>query len=317
MADTPVPVEVFCSYAPADADLYGKLETHLSLLRRQKRIALWHERLLDAGEDYQAKIDDHLNQAAVILLLISPAFLASDYCYGVEMERALERHQANQARVVPILLKPVDWQGAPFAHLTALPFNKTPITSWPNEDEALLDVATGLRKVIENLPQPLNKQSPVQAPPSGSMTGVPHTLENARQTFDVFLCHHTPDKPGVKQIGNLLKQHNLRPWLDEWELRPGLPWQRTLEKQIEQIKAAAVFIGQSGIGPWQQQELEAFLREFVERSCPVIPVLLPDAPEQPRLPLFLSGMIWVDFRKQDPDPLRQLIWGITGKRPED
>ena len=104
------------------------------------------------------------------------------------------------------------------------------------------------------------------------------------------------------------------PWLDEWELRPGLPWQRLLEEQIGQIKSVAVFVGRQGIGPWQQQELEAFLREFVNRSCPVIPILLPDAPEEPQLPIFLRGYTWVDFRRQDPDPLELLIWGITGIR---
>jgi hypothetical protein len=132
--------------------------------------------------------------------------------------------------------------------------------------------------------------------------------------FDVFLCHNGEDKPAVKKLGKRLKERGILPWLDEWELRPGLPWQRLLEQQIEQIKSAAVFIGQSGIGPWQQLELEAFLREFVGRGCPVIPVLLPDAPKKPGLPVFLRGMTWVNFRKRDPDPMEQLVWGITGER---
>lgn len=133
--------------------------------------------------------------------------------------------------------------------------------------------------------------------------------------FDVFLCHNSEDKPAVKEIGQRLKEQGILPWLDEWELRPGLPWQRLLEQQIAQIKSAAVFIGQSGIGPWQQLELEAFLREFVARGCPVIPVLLPDAPKKPELPVFLRGMTWVDFRKREPDPTERLIWGITGEHP--
>lgn len=136
----------------------------------------------------------------------------------------------------------------------------------------------------------------------------------ATNDFDVFLCHHGIDKPAVKEIGGQLKKHGLLPWLDEWELRPGLPWQRLLEQQIGSIKSAAVFVGKQGVGPWQQQELEAFLREFVNRECPVIPVILPDAPHKPQLPIFLRGMTWVDFRKQEPDPLTRLIWGITGKR---
>lgn len=134
--------------------------------------------------------------------------------------------------------------------------------------------------------------------------------------FDVFLCHNSKDKSEVKQIGEQLKQQGLKPWLDEWEFRPGFPWQRELERQIGHIKAAAVFVGSSGFGPWQEHELDAFLREFVKRECPVIPVLLPTAPQQPQLPIFLSGYMWVDFRQPQPEPMGQLIWGITGIKPQ-
>lgn len=136
----------------------------------------------------------------------------------------------------------------------------------------------------------------------------------ATNDFDVFLCHNSEDKAAVKKVGELLKERGLLPWLDEWELRPGLSWQRLLEKQIQQVKAAAVFVGEDGIGPWQRNELDAFLREFVDRDCPVIPVLLENALKRPALPVFLRGMTWVDFRKSDPDPLNQLIWGVTGQR---
>ncbi len=136
------------------------------------------------------------------------------------------------------------------------------------------------------------------------------------EQFDVFLCHNIADKPAVKEIGLKLVDQGIVPWLDEWELRPGVPWQRLLEEQIARIKSAAVFVGREGIGPWQRQELDGFLREFAKRNCPVIPVLLPGAPVQPTLPLFLMEMTWVDFRVSQPDPLARLIWGITGKRPE-
>ena len=81
--------------------------------------------------------------------------------------------------------------------------------------------------------------------------------------------------------------------------------------------SAAVFVGAAGIGPWQQREMYGFLDEFVNRDVPVIPVLLPDAPLKPDLPPFLRGMTWGDFRVEQPDPLRCLIWGITGTRPEE
>ncbi len=137
--------------------------------------------------------------------------------------------------------------------------------------------------------------------------------------FDVFLCYTGLDKAPVKEIGEQLKERGILPWLDEWELRPGIPWQRLLEEQIGNIKSAAIFVGKNGRGPWQQLEIEAFLREFAKRNCPVIPVLLATAPKksQPSLPIFLSGMTWVDFRKRNSDPLERLIWGITGQRPLD
>ena len=138
--------------------------------------------------------------------------------------------------------------------------------------------------------------------------------KEATEDFDVFLCHHGVDKPDVKKIGEQLKQQGILPWLDEWQLRPGLPWQSLLEQQITKIKSAAVFIGEDGVGSWEQMELWAFLSEFVKRRCPVIPVILSKAQKSPQLPIFLREMTWVDFRKQSPDPMERLIWGITGKK---
>jgi len=134
--------------------------------------------------------------------------------------------------------------------------------------------------------------------------------------FDVFLCHNGEDKAAVKKIGEELKEWGILPWLDEWELRPGLPWQPLLEQQIKQIKSAAVFVGKNGRGPWQDMELYAFLRKFTKREekGPVIPVILADCANEPELPAFLEGMTWVDFRKREPDPMERLIWGITGVR---
>lgn len=132
--------------------------------------------------------------------------------------------------------------------------------------------------------------------------------------FDVFLCHNHLDKPQVKKIGLDLKEIGILPWLDEWELRPGLPWQDALEENINRVKSAAVFVGKDGVGPWQNQEVKAFLRKFVEQKSPVIPVLLTSAPDELPLPIFLLGMTYVDFRVDDPDPMHQLVWGITGER---
>ena len=172
---------------------------------------------------------------------------------------------------------------------------------------------------------PATPTTTAPTPPLTPVAAVPHDAESdarrdidrkrAAGSFDVFLCHNVGDKPAAMEIGRRLMARGVLPWLDQWELRPGMPWQRVLEEQIANIHAAAVLVGREGIGPWQRQELDGFLREFNKRGCPVIPVLLPGAAGEPELPLFLRGMTWVDFRATDPDPLTQLIWGVTGQRP--
>src|SRR5438105_14925341 len=153
MDQASTPVEVLCCYSHADEAWLRKLETHLSLLQRQGLISLWHDRLISPGADWAKTVDTHLKTASVILLLVSANFLASDYCYSVEMKRALERHAANEARVVPILVRPVDWKDAPFAHLQPLPTDAKPITSWRNKDQALVDITAGIRRVIADVPR--------------------------------------------------------------------------------------------------------------------------------------------------------------------
>jgi hypothetical protein len=132
--------------------------------------------------------------------------------------------------------------------------------------------------------------------------------------FDVFLCHHSDDKPAIREMAQRLREHGILPWLDEAELIPGRPWQEELERQIGNIRTAAVFVGPNGFGPWQNQEMRAFLGAFVDRGCPVIPVLLPGA-ARPALPVFLRGMTWVDLQDQDDAGIERLIWGITGRKP--
>src|SRR5919205_442800 len=129
------PLELFYSYSHRDGDLRDELETHLSMLKRQRAISQWHDRGIVAGEEWGGEIDEHLKTADIILLLVSANFLASDYCYDIELGLAMERHEAGEARVVPIILRPCDWSGAPFGKLQALPKNAKPVTTWSNKDE--------------------------------------------------------------------------------------------------------------------------------------------------------------------------------------
>jgi hypothetical protein len=139
-------------------------------------------------------------------------------------------------------------------------------------------------------------------------------MDSKGEIFDVFLCHNSEDKPAVREIAQKLSEKNSKPWLDEEQITPGTSWQAALGQQIESIKSAAVFVGESGFGPWQRQEIQALLSQFVERECPVIPVVLPSTKATPELQWTLANLHCVDFRT-DLQPLKRLIWGITGQKP--
>ena len=164
-------VSVFLSYVHKDEPLLQKLETHLISLKRQGLISTWHHRRIVPGTNRAKAIDEQLQQASIILLLVSADFLASDYCYQVEMKRALERHEADQARVIPIIVRSCDWSSAPFAHLAVLPDTGKPLDEWRNRDAAFSNIVTGIRRVIEELTRP-SEQRPYAA--QAQVWNVPH-----------------------------------------------------------------------------------------------------------------------------------------------
>ena len=131
--------------------------------------------------------------------------------------------------------------------------------------------------------------------------------DSQAEIFDVFLCHNSEDKPAVREIARKLVGEGIKPWLDVEQIRPGTKWQTALGEQIKSIKSAAVFVGNRGIGPWQDEEIQGFLGEFVDRTCPVIPAILASATTVADLPWPLKNRHCVDFRVRDPDPLKQLL----------
>ena len=142
---------LFFSYSHKDEDLRDQLETQLAMLKRQGVIETWHDRRIGAGDDLHHAISAHVEQDDVILLLVSADFLASDYCYDVEMTRVMERHNSGQAVVIPVILRACDWHGAPFGHLMATPPDGKPVTQWPDRDQAFLEVTKAIRKAVEKL----------------------------------------------------------------------------------------------------------------------------------------------------------------------
>jgi hypothetical protein len=315
-------IEVFIASATEDEALLRELENQLSGMVRQGLITIWHDRKIPGGVEWEKEIRKHLMTAPIVLLLVSPDFIASEKTYKIA-EQAMEKTRRGEARVIPILLHESDWEYTVFGKLKPFPSDRRPVASWSRRNAAFLDIVRGIREAIAELSEKSEETTPSRPNPNESTLPrkempVPQepTVQHDKK-FDVFLCYNSEDKAAVKKIAQQLKARSVVPWFDEWELRPGLPWLREIEKQIEEIKTAAVFVGQAGIGPWQQMEVEAFLREFVSLGNPVIPVLLKEAPDKPNLPVFLRGMQWVDFHKTEPEPMGQLIWGITGKNPNN
>jgi replicative DNA helicase len=157
------PVKVFFSYSHADESYRKALETHLSILKRRQLISEWHDRRIIAGKEWASEINSNIDQSELILLLISPDFIASDYCYGIEMERAMERHESGKSAVVPIIIRPTDWVDAPFSKLQALPTDAIPVSTWSNEDEAWLVIEKKIKETIKEI----NENKRVYTPEGG------------------------------------------------------------------------------------------------------------------------------------------------------
>lgn len=156
---------VFFSYSHDDEAHRDQLEKHLATLKHQGLIDSWHDRRILAGQELGQVIDQQLEAADVILLLISASFLASDYCYGIEMARALQRHKEGNAKVIPVIVRPCEWQVTPLGALLAAPRDGKAITTWSNFDEAYADVARQVRQVVTQV-QSNQPQGIVMAPPS-------------------------------------------------------------------------------------------------------------------------------------------------------
>jgi len=164
---------LFFSYSHKDEPLRDALEVHLAALKRQKVIGTWHDRRISAGTNIDQEIDKNLEKADIILLLVSPDFIASDYCYDIEMKRALEKHQEGKARVIPVILEPCDWHGTDFGNLRATPKDGSPVSIFTNQNEAFYEVTKDIRKAASGLiatNPTLNKNPTAEAPVVVSFT---------------------------------------------------------------------------------------------------------------------------------------------------
>ena len=174
---------VFFSYSHEDEALRDQLEQQLAILKRQQVISVWHDRRILAGSSIDHSIDAQLEAADIILLLVSPAFLASDYCYDREMTRAMERHKSGEARVIPVILRACPWHDAPFGKLLATPTDGKPVTLWADRDQAFLEVANAIKAAAKTAGVVARTHAPAANPATTSasvISAVPARSSNLR-----------------------------------------------------------------------------------------------------------------------------------------
>lgn len=249
---------------------------------KRRGLKVWlDEEQIPPGQPSQDVIQKALQNVSCAAIFIGSGGLGKWQI--LESRSLLTRFVDTDIPVIPVLLPGVE--GIPEHLLFLQELHYVKFENGIDDFEALDKLESGIR------------QKPVISP-----------LKNSRH-FDLLLLYNDEDRNEVKEIAEQLKERQIRPWLDIWEVRAGNSWQQLLETQIAKINSVAVFIGKNG-GPWQKEEIESFIWEFIEIGRPVIPVILPTIQQELNLPIYLKRKVMVDFRQQDLDPIAQLIEGI-------
>jgi nucleoside phosphorylase len=194
-------------YSYEDKLLREKLEEHLISLSRLGIISSWHDREINTETEWVDTTNQHVETASVILLLVSPDFLSSGYSYGTEMRRALQRHSRAEARVIPILLRPVAWRESPVASLLLLPRNGKPITLWDDPDDAFLEILRSIRQICNEFLLLSRRQSSHQ-----EASDIQYHPAQIYPLYDVFVKSGTPTVTFVEPTDfEMLKQSLTQP----------------------------------------------------------------------------------------------------------
>lgn len=176
---------VFFSYSHKDEALRNELEKHLTALKHQGIVEMWHDRRIGAGQEFDQEISENLEKADIILLLVSSDFISSPYCYGIEMTRALERHKNGEARVIPVILRPCYWQNLPFGRLLATPTDGQPVTKFANQDEAFLEITKAIHdasKQLGTVSVTTTRTRPVNRPDRSNTAAAPLAASSIRSS---------------------------------------------------------------------------------------------------------------------------------------
>ncbi|MDO8349772.1 MAG: toll/interleukin-1 receptor domain-containing protein [Gallionella sp.] len=192
-----MPKKVFISYSHKDELYKDALIEHLSMLKRNHVIDEWHDRKIITGQDWSKEISDNLEQSELILVLVSPSFLASDYCFDIEMKRAVEMHNQGKARLIPIVVRACDWGTTEFAGIQAVPKDAKAITSWSNSDEAWLDAINGIKRLLASFKPLITALSVEVISKDGQVSD--STLEWIEDT-EVVLTHRRTNKVKLSDV---------------------------------------------------------------------------------------------------------------------
>jgi len=157
-------INLFFSYSHKDEGLRNELDKHLSILKRSGIINAWHDRCIMPGAEFDKEISKNLKAADIILLLISADFLASDYCYENEMKYALQKHDRNEAVVIPVILRPCDWKDTQFGKLQAVPANGKPVVKFLTFDDAFLEITDQIKRVVAEINKTKNQPEAIHPP---------------------------------------------------------------------------------------------------------------------------------------------------------
>jgi hypothetical protein len=291
--------DYFISYAGADRTWAEWIAWQLEEAGYNVFLQAWD---LRPGTDFVHAIEQATESADRTLVVLSKAYVSSPYAQS-EVTAALAQDPTGaRDRLVIVRVEDVEPGGILQSRIYIDLVGQDPAS-------ATQRLLAGVRRERAKPPREPEFPGATSVPPSAPFPG------DELFRFDVFICYNSADRNAAKQLAMQLKQRSVRPWFDQWEIAPGTDWQGALENQIRSIRSAAVLVGPSGFGPWQDLEKKAFLQQFLGRGAPVIPVVLADYEKEPALPPFLSMLQYVDLRESDPDPVEQLIWGITGQRP--
>ena len=260
-------IEIFCCYAHKDQNLLRELEFKLASLKRTHPIKLWYDANISPGMDWENEVHLHLNQTQIVLLLVSPDFMDSDYCYSVT-KRAMERQKRDGTKVIPIIMRPVYWKSAPFGSLPAFPTEEKPVTTWNNRDEALLDVAEGIRKVVETML-------------SSSSTSTPDNFSTEEtQAIKFFFCYARTDKEMRNRLDKHLRALRDSGQITTWFDREILPGANVLEEinllPINKAEIVLPLISSDFInsGYLKGEEMEVAFYRKITNNLPIIPLML-------------------------------------------